>query len=258
MDTNKAKATVISFPMQKGGVGKTTTSRNVAGILSQNYKVLAIDNDQNADLTDTFTSKRIVEQTDQPTIYDIYINKSSINDVKMKITDNLDLVPANITLANVDVELSSKLSREFILKKAIAEVASEYDYVIIDCSPSLNITTINALVASDYTVYVTQLEYFSMQAINQLQKTVNLVKEINPTLKELGLILTMADDTNHVRDIKQELGESEYKLLGTINRATLVRDANMAKQAVFEFSKKHKVARQYQVFVDNLLSKMED
>lgn len=258
MDTNKAKATVISFPMQKGGVGKTTTSRNVAGILSQNYKVLAIDNDQNADLTDTFTSKRIVEQTDQPTIYDIYINKSSINDVKMKITDNLDLVPANITLANVDVELSSKLSREFILKKAIAEVASEYDYVIIDCSPSLNITTINALVASDYTVYVTQLEYFSMQAINQLQKTVNLVKEINPTLKELGLILTMADDTNHVRDIKQELGESEYKLLGTINRATLVRDANMAKQAVFEFSKKHKVARQYQAFVDNLLSKMED
>ncbi|KZU18130.1 ParA family protein [Lactiplantibacillus plantarum] len=256
MDTNKT--TVISFPMQKGGVGKTTTSRNVAGILSQNYKVLAIDNDQNADLTDTFTSKRIVEQTDQPTIYDIYINKSSINDVKMKITDNLDLVPANITLANVDVELSSKLSREFILKKAIAEVASEYDYVIIDCSPSLNITTINALVASDYTVYVTQLEYFSMQAINQLQKTVNLVKEINPTLKELGLILTMADDTNHVRDIKQELGESEYKLLGTINRATLVRDANMAKQAVFEFSKKHKVARQYQAFVDNLLSKMED
>ncbi|MCT1175235.1 ParA family protein [Pediococcus pentosaceus] len=256
MDTNKA--TVISFPMQKGGVGKTTTSRNVAGILSQNYKVLAIDNDQNADLTDTFTSKRIIEQTDQPTIYDIYINKSSINDVKMKITDNLDLVPANITLANVDVELSSKLSREFILKKAIAEVASEYDYVIIDCSPSLNITTINALVASDYTVYVTQLEYFSMQAINQLQKTVNLVKEINPTLKELGLILTMADDTNHVRDIKQELGESEYKLLGTINRATLVRDANMAKQAVFEFSKKHKVARQYQAFVDNLLSKMED
>lgn len=256
MDTNKA--TVISFPMQKGGVGKTTTSRNVAGILSQNYKVLAIDNDQNADLTDTFTSKRIIEQTDQPTIYDIYINKSSINDVKIKITDNLDLVPANITLANVDVELSSKLSREFILKKAIAEVASEYDYVIIDCSPSLNITTINALVASDYTVYVTQLEYFSMQAINQLQKTVNLVKEINPTLKELGLILTMADDTNHVRDIKQELGESEYKLLGTINRATLVRDANMAKQAVFEFSKKHKVARQYQAFVDNLLSKMED
>lgn len=256
MDTNKA--TVISFPMQKGGVGKTTTSRNVAGILSQNYKVLAIDNDQNADLTDTFTSKRIIEQTDQPTIYDIYINKSSINDVKMKITDNLDLVPANITLANVDVELSSKLSREFILKKAIAEVASEYDYVIIDCSPSLNITTINALVASDYTVYVTQLEYFSMQAINQLQKTVNLVKEINPILKELGLILTMADDTNHVRDIKQELGESEYKLLGTINRATLVRDANMAKQAVFEFSKKHKVARQYQAFVDNLLSKMED
>lgn len=256
MDTNKA--TVISFPMQKGGVGKTTTSRNVAGILSQNYKVLAIDNDQNADLTDTFTSKRIIEQTDQPTIYDIYINKSSINDVKMKITDNLDLVPANITLANVDVELSSKLSREFILKKAIAEVTSEYDYVIIDCSPSLNITTINALVASDYTVYVTQLEYFSMQAINQLQKTVNLVKEINPTLKELGLILTMADDTNHVRDIKQELGESEYKLLGTINRATLVRDANMAKQAVFEFSKKHKVARQYQAFVDNLLSKMED
>lgn len=251
------KATVISFPMQKGGVGKTTTSRNVAGILGENYKVLAIDNDQNADFTDTFTSKKVIEKSGQATLYDVYIKDALIDDVKIKINDNIDLVPSSIMLASVDVELSARMSREFVLRKAIEKVIYDYDYIIIDCSPSLNITTINALVASDFTVYVTQLEYFSMQGIEQLQKTVNLVKEINPKLTELGLILTMADDTNHVRDIKTELSESNYDLLGTIDRATLVRDANMAKQAVHEFSKKHKVAGQYQSFVDRLLKKME-
>lgn len=129
----------------------------------------------------------------------------------------------------------------------------DYDFIIIDCSPSLNMTTINALVASDFTIYVTQLEYFSMQGLEQLQKTVDMVKEINSELKDLGLILTMADGTNHVKDVLDELKDSSYKLLGTIDRATLVRDSIMAKQAVFQYEKNHKVANQYQEFVDTLL-----
>lgn len=247
------KATVLSFPMQKGGVGKTTTSKNVAEILGRNSKVLAIDNDQNADYTDTFVSKKVIEKSGVPNLYDVYIKNLDINDIKIKITDNIDLVPSSIMLANVDIELTVRMSREFVLKKAIDKVIYDYDFIIIDCSPSLNMTTINALVASDFTIYVTQLEYFSMQGLEQLQKTVDMVKEINSELEDLGLILTMADGTNHVKDVLDELKDSSYKLLGTIDRATLVRDSIMAKQAVFQYEKNHKVANQYQEFVDTLL-----
>ena len=253
----KKKATVVSYVMQKGGVAKTTTGKNSAEILGKEYKVLAIDNDQNADFTDSFTSKKLIEKNGSKTLYDVYIKGASINDVKIKITDNIDLVPSSIMLANVDIELSSRMSREFVLRKAIQEVIYDYDYIIIDCSPTLSMTTINALVASDYTVYVTQLEYFSMQGLTQLQKTVDMVKEVNTELKDIGLILTMADSTNHVKDVLDELESTGYNILGTIDRSTIVRDAIMAKQAVFQFDSNHQTAKQYEEFVNNLVKEIE-
>lgn len=249
-----SRATVISFPMQKGGVGKTTTSKNVTEILGQNYKVLAVDNDQNADFTDTFTSKKVIERSGAKTLYDVYIKGDKIKDVAMSITDNIDLVPSSIMLANVDIELTARMSREFVLAKALKEVEDDYDFIIIDCSPSLSVTTINALVASDITIYVTQLEYFSKQGLEQLQKTVTMVKEINPELNDMGLLLTMNDNTNHVKDVIEELEESEYDILGKIDRATLVRDSIMSKEAVFQLDPEHKVAKQYQNFVNEILS----
>lgn len=253
----KKKAKVISNVMQKGGVAKTTTSKNEVEILGKNFKVLGIDNDQNADFTDSFISKKLIERSGSKTLYDVYIKNASIKDVKVKITENIDLVPSSIMLANVDIELSSKLSREFVLRKALQEVIYDYDYIVIDCSPSLSMTTINALVASDFTTYVTQLEYFSMQGINQLQKTVDMVKEINSDLQEVGLILTMADSTNHVKDVLEELKTTNYNILGMIDRSTIVRDSIMAKQAVFQFDENHKTAVQYDEFVNNLLKEIE-
>lgn len=249
-------AKVISFPMQKGGVGKTTTSKNVAEILARDFKVLAIDNDQNADFTDTFTSKRIIENSNALTLYDVYIKGSEISDVKMKITDNLDLVPSSIMLANVDIELTARMSREYILKRAIDKVRTEYDFIVIDCSPSLSMTTINALVASDYTAFVTQSEYFSKQGLIQLQKTVDMVKEININLKELGLVLTMVDSTNHVKEVIEELKEENYTILGKIDRSTVVRDSIMTKQAVYQAYPNHKTALAYEELVENILEKI--
>ena len=236
--------------MQKGGVGKSTSSKNEIEELGKKFKVLGIDNDQNADLTDSFTSKKVVERSGAKTLYDVYTKGASIRDVRMSITDNIDIVPSNI-------ELSSKMSREFVLKKAIDEIKEEYDYIIIDCSPSLSITTINALAASDGAIYITQLEYFAKQALEQLEKTVNLVKEINPNLETLGLLLTMSDSTNHVKDMIEELKESDYRILGQIDRATVVRDSIMAKQAVFQYDSSHKVAKQYHDFVNNMIKELE-
>ena len=230
---------VISDVMQKGGVGKTTTTKNLIEELGRKYKVLGIDNDAQADCTDTFMSKKVVELSGQKTTYDIYMNDASIDDVKVKISENIDFVPSNILLANVDVELSSKLSREFVLKKAIDKVKDQYDFIVIDCAPSLSIATINALVASDAAVYVTQVEYFSMQAIGQLQNTVNMVKEINQNLKVLGLLLTMVDETNHVKDVIEELTDTNYEVLGEIDRRTAVRDSIVAKKAMFQYDPTH-------------------
>ncbi len=251
------KAKTIANIMQKGGVGKSTSSKNEIEELGKKFKVLGIDNDQNADLTDSFTSKKVVERSGAKTLYDVYTKGASIRDVRMSITDNIDIVPSSIMLANVDIELSSKMSREFVLKKAIDEIKEEYDYIIIDCSPSLSITTINALAASDGAIYITQLEYFAKQALEQLEKTVNLVKEINPKLETLGLLLTMSDSTNHVKDMIEELKESDYSILGQIDRATVVRDSIMAKQAVFQYDSSHKVAKQYHDFVNNMIKELE-
>lgn len=258
MIETRKRAKVLSSAMQKGGVGKTTTTKNLGFNLSLfGKKVLLVDNDQNADTTDSCVSKLVVEESGQPTIYDVYMGRASINDVKIKVSENIDLVPSSVDLASVEVELSSMIAREFKLKKALEEVIYDYDYILIDCSPSLSISTINALVASDATIYIVQLEYFSMNAIRVLQKTVDIVLELNPSLEVLGLLLTMSDGTNHVKEVKEELEDTDYEVLGVISRSTTVRDAIMAKQAIGEFEPNHKTALEYKEFAENVLSKME-
>lgn len=184
---------IIAFANQKGGVGKTTTALSLASILAKKgNKILAVDLDPQANFTSGLGYRR---RGDYLSTYDVLIQEVEIADatVDSEIA-NLSLVPSKIDLAASEIELVSKLSRERILKNRIDKVVKDYDYVFIDCPPSLGLLTINAFAAADQIVIPVQCEYFALEGITQLLNTVNLVKKnLNPSLDIFGVVMTMFD-----------------------------------------------------------------
>ncbi|PZL77493.1 ATPase [Enterococcus plantarum] len=249
-------ATVISFAMQKGGAGKTTTVKNTMVELAKlNKKVLGIDIDAQGSLTIGCTNAIALSKAKSATMSDIFLNGAKLSDIIIPIEENIDIAPALISLANVDLSLASQIAREHFLRRALTEVKDDYDFILIDCPPSLSLLTVNALTASDFVVYVVQLEYFAFEGLIQLEKTVAQVQGINENLKVLGIIETMSDRTNHTSDISDSL--TNYNSLGKIDRATDVRDAIMNKQAISQYIPGHKVANQYEQFAKNMIAAVE-
>jgi chromosome partitioning protein len=197
-------ANVFVITNQKGGVGKTTTTINLGSYLaSEGKKVLLIDLDPQANTTSGvgFTWPAEKEITDEESkesprksIYEILIGEKEISEVFVSTNiKNLFLVPSHLSLAGAEIELVNAMSRETILSKAIDKVKDQYDYVFVDCPPSLGILTINALVAADKVIIPVQCEYFALEGLGQLLETIKLVKSINPALELGGVILTMFD-----------------------------------------------------------------
>lgn len=207
---------VFAFANQKGGVGKTTTTISLGSILAKKgKKILLIDLDPQSNLTSGIGYKMSQEYT---STYDIMIGDKEIYQafVQTEISNNLYLVPAKIDLAASEIELVSKLSRESILHTKIQKVANDYDYIFIDCPPSLGLLTLNALVASDRVIIPVQCEYFALEGITQLINTINLVKKsLNQALEIGGVVMTMYDSrtrlsTEVVNEVKQYFAESLF------------------------------------------------
>lgn len=187
------KAVVLSIVNQKGGVGKTTTSINLASYLSDhNKKVLLIDLDPQANATSGIGLRP--EKIDK-NIYDFLIEGVSISEVLYPTPfENLHVIPSSKDLAGAEVEMVGMVSRETLLRKQLVEASNFYDYIVIDCPPSLGLLTLNALVASDRAIIPVQCEYFALEGIAGLVNTLTLVKEsLNPELEISGIVLTMYD-----------------------------------------------------------------
>lgn len=189
---------VITICNQKGGVGKTTTTVNAATSLAvQGQKVLVIDMDPQANAGSALgVNKHLVEKS----IYHALIGQQDVSSIIVKSEiENLDVLPSNRDLSGAEVELISAFARESKLKKVIGQLEKNYDFVLIDCPPSLNLLTINALNASDEVLIPVQCEYYALEGISELVHTIDLIKEsLNPSLKIGGILMTMFDPRNNL------------------------------------------------------------
>ncbi len=209
---------IIAIANQKGGVGKTTTSINLSAALAgKGKKVLVIDTDPQGNTTSGFgIDKNNLENT----IYELILGECPIRDCIIKdVIPNVSILPSNVNLAAAEIELIGVDKKEYILKDEVDYIKDDYDYIIIDCPPSLNMLTINSMTTANSVLVPIQCEYYALEGLSQLIHTINLVKErLNPDLDMEGVVFTMYDSRTNlsmqvVENVKQNLSQHVFKTL---------------------------------------------
>ena len=257
------KATVIVVTNQKGGVGKSTTCENLGiGLAMEGKKVLLVDTDPQGSLT---ISMGWQQPDELPTTLSTLMQKA-MNDQPIQPgegilhhAEGVDLIPANIELAGLEVALVNSMNREKMLKPVLESAKREYDYILLDCMPSLGMLTINALAAADTTLIPVQAQYLSAKGLEQLLQTVGKVRrQINPKLKIEGILLTMTDSrTNYGKQIdtliRQAYGSKIKVFDQTIPRSVRAAETSAAGKSIFQHDPKGKVAEAYQSLAREVL-----
>lgn len=251
-------AKIMSFANQKGGVGKTTTCLNVSTFLAlMGQKVLLIDADPQGNAT---SGLGVEKSQDQNSIYNVIVGSVNINDaIKQSQVNNLDIIPANIDLAGVEVELVYMENRENVVKNILKQVKDEYDFICIDCPPSLGLLTINSLTASNSVMIPIQCEFYALEGLSQLMNTVRLVKKkLNVDLEVEGVVLTMRDSRSNLgqqvaNEIRKYFGNKVFNTV--IPRNIRLAEAPSHGLPVYLYDKNCQGSLAYKELTEELLSK---
>ncbi len=259
---------IVGVVNQKGGVGKTTTSVNLAAALaSKGSKVLVIDIDAQANLTTHLGLGAKEDLENQPevhtgpefTIYDVLKGRKSIEEVVMHRSESLDVVPSSLLLSAADLELGGVVGRELILKRALTSVKDKYDYVVIDCPPALGLLSLNALAAVERVVIPVQSEYLALHGVRQLLDTIDQVRSIyNPSLVVGGVLICLHDNRKRLAravadTIRAYFGDLVFDTIIRTNVALAEAPAN--GQSIFEYAPKSSGAEDYMALANELIAK---
>ncbi len=251
---------VISVANQKGGVGKTTTTVNLGTILAKKgKKVLLIDADPQGNATSGLGVDKDVELS----LYDVLVNETEIEKtIQDTMIKNLKLCPSNINLAGAEVELVSMMSREQRLKEKLEEIKDNFDYILIDCPPSLGLITLNSFTASDSVLIPVQCEYYALEGLGQLINTINLVKKhLNKNIQIEGALLTMYDIRTNlsnqvVKEVKRYFENKVYKTV--IPRNVRLSEAPSYGMPITEYDPRSKGAKSYIKFAKEFIKINEE